>query len=50
MVFVFLYTENVDACDNNDDGRSTLNSVASIISLVLGYSILKGSGMYFFIT
>ena len=47
-VFVFLYAVKVVACDNNDEGRSTLNSMASIITLVLGYSVLKASGMYFF--
>ena len=46
-VFLFLYAENVAAWETNDDGRSIPNSVASIISLVLGYCSLKDPGIYF---
>ena len=46
-VFLFLYAENVAACETSDDGRSIPNSVASIINLVLGYYSLNDSGIYF---
>ena len=35
-VFLFLYDENVHACDKSEEGRSIENSVASMMILVLG--------------
>lgn len=49
-VLVDLYGENVSDCSTNGLGTSHLSSVASVITLVLGYFCLKPLGMFLSIT